>query len=79
MKCSCWYSENKREPKYLNEVLGDTNTERVIADIYQEHIGSGSIWNMTDDILEEYFNNSIDHEVAKRMARHTSRIFVDVD
>ena len=63
----------------MNEVLRDNNAERVIADIYQEHIGSGSIWKMTDDILAEYFDNSIDHEITKRMVRQATRMFVDVD
>ena len=56
MNCSCGYPENKREPKYLNEVLGDNNWERVIVDIYQENISSESILKMTDDILAEYFD-----------------------
>ena len=41
MNCSCGYPKNEHEPKYLNEVLGNNNAERVIADIYEEHIGSG--------------------------------------
>ena len=60
-------------------VLGDNNAERTIADIYQEHIGYGSIWKMTDDVLGEYVDNSIDHEIAKKMVRHATRIFVHVD
>ena len=34
INCSCGYPENEREPKYLKEVLGDNNVERVIADMY---------------------------------------------
>ena len=43
MNCSCGYPENECEPKYLKEVLvlSDNNAERVIADIYQEHMGYG--------------------------------------
>ena len=55
------------------------NAERVIADVYQEHIGSGSIWKMTAGILAKYFDNSIDHEIAKRMVWHATRIFVNVE
>ena len=79
MNCSYGYPENEHEPKYLNEVLGDINAARVVADIYQDHIGSGDFWEVADDILAEYFDDSIDHEVAKRMVRHAARIFVDVD
>ena len=43
MNCSRGYPENKRESKYFNEVLGDNDAERGIADIYHERIGSGSI------------------------------------
>ena len=59
MACSCEHPENKYVPKYLNKVLGDKNAERVIVDMYQEHIGSGSFGEVADDIIAGYFDNSI--------------------
>ena len=53
--------------------------ELSIADIYHEHIGSESFWEEADEILAEYFDDSIDHEVAKRMVWYAVRIFVGVD
>ena len=44
MNCSYAYLENEYEPKYLNELLGDNNAAKVIANIYQCHIGSGEIF-----------------------------------
>ena len=41
MNCSYAYLENEHEPKYLNELLGDNNAAKVVANIYQDHIGSG--------------------------------------
>ena len=63
----------------MNEVLGNTNATRVVADIYQDHIGSGKFREVADAIIAEYFDDSIDHEGAKIMVRHAARIFVDVD
>ena len=79
MNCSYAYLENEHEPKYLNElqVLGKNNAS--CCNIYQDHIGSGIFWEVTDDIIADYFDDSIDYEVAKNMVRHAARIFVDVD
>ena len=79
MNCSYAYTKNEHEPKYLNEMLGNNNAARVVADIYQDHIGSGNFLEVADDIIAEYFDDSIDHEVTKRMVWHAARIFVNVD
>ena len=81
MKMHCSYAclENEHEPKYLNELLGNNNVAKVVANIYQDHIGSGNFGEAADDIIADYFDDSIDHEVAKNMVRHAARMFVDVD
>ena len=72
MNCRYAYLENKHEPKYSNELLGDNNAAKVVANIYQDHIGSGKFWEVADDIIADYFDDSIDHEVAKNMVRHAA-------
>ena len=59
MNCSCEYPEIEREPKHHNKMLCAKNSGRVIADIYLEHIGSGFFWEVADDILAGYFDDSI--------------------
>ena len=63
----------------MNKVLGDRNAARIVADIYQGHIEDGIFWDVADDIIAHFFDDSIDHEVAKKMIWHHARIFADVD
>ena len=65
------------QPQYLNEVVGDQNAARVVADIYQDHIRDGNVWEAADDIIAKYFNESIDRKIAEKMVRHAARIFMD--
>ena len=66
MNCSYAYLENEYEPKYLNELLGDNNAAKVVANIYQDHIGSGFFRGVTDGITADYFDDSIDHKVCSK-------------
>ena len=75
--CSYAYTENEDQPQYLNEVVGDQNAARVVADIYQDHIRDGFFWEAADDIIAKYFNESIDRKIAEKMVRHAARIFMD--
>ena len=75
--CSYAYAENENEPHYLNEVVGDRNAARVVADIYQDHIRDGIFWEAADDIIAQYFDESIDHKIAEKMVWHAARIFMD--
>ena len=75
--CSYAYTENENEPQFLNAVIGDRNAATVVADIYQDHIRDGIFWEAADDIIAQYFDESIDHEIAAKMVRHAARIFVD--
>ena len=75
--CSYAYTENENQPKYLNEEVGDRNAARVVADIYQDHIRDAIFWEVADDIIAKYFDESIDHKIAEKMVRHAARIFMD--
>ena len=75
--CSYAYTENEDQPQYLNEVVGDQNAARVVADIYQDHIRDGFFWEAADDIIAKYFNESIDRKIAEKMVLHAARIFMD--
>ena len=77
--CSYAYTENENQPKYLNEEVGDRNAARVVADIYQDHIRDGNFWEVADDIIAKYFDESIDHKIAEKMVWHAARIFVNMD
>jgi len=46
-------------------------------DIYQDHIRDGIFWESADDIIAQYFDESIDHKIAAKMVRHAARIFMD--
>ena len=75
--CSYAYTENENEPQYLNAMVGDRNAATVVADIYQDHIRDGIFWEAADDIIAQYFDESIDHKIAEKMVRHAARIFMD--
>ena len=75
--CNYAYTENENQPKYLDEEVGDRNSARVVADIYQDHIRDGIFWEVADDIIVKYFDESIDHKIAEKMVRHAARIFMD--
>ena len=55
------------------------NAARVVADVYQDHIRDGNVWEVADDIISKYFDEFIDHKIAEKMVRYTARIFVNMD
>ena len=75
--CTYAYTENENEPQFLNAVVGDRNAATVVADIYQDHIRDGIFWEAADDIIAQYFDESIDHKIAAKMVRYAARIFMD--
>ena len=73
--CNFAYIEND-QPKYLNAVVGDNNASKIIAQTYQDYIEDGSFWDDADEIIETYFDDSIDPELVKKKIRYASRNFL---
>ena len=71
MKTVCRYAyiEND-QPKYLNEVVGDNNASKIIAQTYQHYIKDGTFWDSADDIIATYFDDTIDPGRVKKMIQY---------
>ena len=73
--CNYAYIEND-QPKYLNAVVGDNNASKIITQTYQDYIEDGTFWEGADEIIETYFDDSIDPELVKKKICYASRNFL---
>ena len=68
MKTVCRYAYiNNEQAEYLNVVVGNNNTAKIIAKSYQDYIEDGTFWESADDIIATYFDESIGTKRAEKM------------
>ena len=60
MKTVCRYAYiNNQQVEYLNVVVGNNNAAKIIAKSYQDYIEDGTFLEDKDDIIETYFDKSV--------------------
>ena len=57
-------------------MVGYNNASKIIAQTYQDYIEDGTFWESADEIIETYFDDSIDPELVKKKIRYASRNFL---
>ena len=68
---------NNEDPEYLNAVIGDNNTAKIIVQTFQDYIQDGTFWESADGIIATYFDESIDNDMVKKMIQYTYTHLLD--